>query len=159
MSDIGPIHVLVIAFPEPHLSGRILDELRVLRAEGLVRLVDVVFVQKTDDGAVVAVEVSELSDEEAATFGDLTGALVGLGEVDLDGDGVPDELDDEVWDLAETIPAGSAAAVVLLEHRWAAGLSRAVAESGGELVDDELIPPAALDEIDADFAAAVRART
>jgi hypothetical protein len=154
--DIGPIHILVLAFPEPHFSGGILAELRKLTNADHIRLVDVIFVQKDGDGAITALEVTDLTDAEAAVYGDITGALIGIGEEVVVAAASPSE--DDLWDIAEDIPAGSAAAVVMIEHRWAAGLSRAVAAAGGTLVEDEIIPVAALEEIGAEFAAAVLAR-
>lgn len=156
MPDIGPIHVLVLAFPEPHFSGRILEELRKLTNADHIRLVDVIFVEKDSDGTINALEVTDLTDAEAAVYGDITGALIGIGEEVVVAAASPSE--DDLWDIAEDIPAGSAAAVVMIEHRWAAGLSAAVAAAGGSLVEDEIIPPAALEEIGAEFAAAVLAR-
>jgi len=47
----------------------------------------------------------------------------------------------------------------MLEHTWAAGLAAAVADAGGELVEDEILSPSDLEEIGAEFAAAVIART
>lgn len=157
MPEIGPVHILVVAFPEPHFTGRIVEELRKLNASNTVRVVDAVFVEKDADGTIAALEVEDLTDEEAETLGDLAGALVGLGEAVVDAAAMPS--DDDIWDLAEDIPAGSAAAIVMLEHTWAAGLAAAVAEAGGELVDDEIISPSELEAIGADFAAEVIART
>src|SRR5690606_10346333 len=125
--SIGPLHVLVIGFDHPGFTGAALAELARLERSDVVRLVDLLFVEKSDTGDITALTVEELDPEQAAVLGDLAGAFVGLG-ADLDGDGVPDELDDEVWDIAEEIPPGSVAAVVLLEHRWAAGLRDALAE-------------------------------
>lgn len=155
--SIGPLHVLVIGFDHPNFTGAALAELGRLERSDVVRLVDLLFVAKSDDGDITALTVEELDAEQAAVLGDLAGAFVGLG-ADLDGDGVPDELDDEVWDIAEEIPPGSAAAIVLLEHRWAAGLRDALAEAGGQLLGDELIPADALGELGGGFERAVRAR-
>jgi len=155
--EIGPVHILVLVFPEPHFTGRIVEELRKLNASNTVRVVDAVFLEKDADGNIAALEVDELTDEEADTLGDLAGALVGLGEAVADAAVMPSE--DDIWDLAEDIPAGSAAAIVMLEHTWAAGLAAAVADAGGELVEDEILSPSDLEEIGAEFAAAVIART
>jgi hypothetical protein len=47
----------------------------------------------------------------------------------------------EVWFLADVIPAGTAAAVVLLEHTWAISLRDAVeAADGHDLVDTWVHP-------------------
>lgn len=157
MPDIGPIHVLVLAFPEPNFTGGILDELRKLALADHVRVIDLVFVEKTSDGEILAIEADDLTDAEAAVYGDITGALVGLGEAAVAAAASPSE--EDLWDIADDIPAGSAAAIVIIEHRWAAGLSAAVAAAGGELVEEEIISPSDLEEIGADVATAILART
>jgi uncharacterized membrane protein len=154
---IGPLHVLVIGFDHPDFTGAALDELSKLEDNDIVRLVDLLFVEKDHEGAITAIAVDDLDAERAAVLGDLAGALVGLG-ADLDGDGVPDDIDDELWDIADGIPAGSAAAVVLLEHHWAIGLRDALASAGGRLLDDELIPAEEIAALGAEFEAAVRGR-
>jgi hypothetical protein len=53
----------------------------------------------------------------------------------------------EVWDLAESIPNGSAAAIVLIEHLWAAPLRNAIARAGGVPVSDEWVHPLDLVEV------------
>jgi hypothetical protein len=153
-ADLGPVQLLVIAFAGGKFDGRILAELRCLRGHEVVRLLDLLFVFKDDDGAVFELETSDLSDEESAEYRTLVGALFGFGAGDDPGTaGRPrpaaaavarnGSLLDlaEVWFLADVIPAGTAAAVVLLEHRWAAPLRDAVeAAEGHDLVDTWVHP-------------------
>jgi hypothetical protein len=148
---------LVIGFEHPNFTGAALDELRKLENHDTVRLVDLLFVQKDHEGDITAIEVEDLPAEMAAVFGDLAGAFVGLGP-DLDGNGVPDDIEDELWDIADDIRPGSAAAIVLLEHRWAIGLRDALAEAGGVLLGDALIPAEELSSFSEEFDATVRSR-
>ena len=97
----------------------------------------------------IELETSDLSDEESAAYGELVGELFGFGAGDDRGTaGRPRPaaaavaqngslLDSaEVWFLADVIPTGTAAAVVLLEHRWAIPLRDAVeAADGHDLID------------------------
>jgi hypothetical protein len=83
----------------------------------------------------------------------LAGALVGLGAAGeeglepgaeagaetMAGGTVFDQ--EEVWEVADTIPAGSSAALALLEHRWVIPLRDAIAGAGGLTVADEWIHP------------------
>src|SRR5215213_7783189 len=120
---IGPVQLLVVSFTEPDFRGEILDELRSLRESGVVRLIDALVVQKDLDGDLAAVQWSDLSVEESEEFGATVGALLGLGlagdagmeagavagaEAGADGH-VIDEA--EVWDIADSIEPGSAAAI------------------------------------------------
>ena len=104
-----------------------------LREHEFVRIVDALVVNKDDNGHITALQVSDLTSDEAMEMGAIAGALVGLGAGDLeagaaagatagaDGHLIPDE---EAWYVADTIPNGSAAAILLLEHRWAAPFRR-----------------------------------
>lgn len=152
---VGPLHVMVFAFDEPNFTGRALAELQKLEDHDVVRLVDLLFVQKDADGNIEALEVEDLDTEAAAVFGDLAGAFI-----DLDGDGQPDDgaIDDELWDIAAEIEPGTAAAIVLLEHRWAIGLRDALHDAGGRLVGDAIVPPEELTELSEEFAAGVSQR-
>ena len=150
----GPVQLLVIAFANGKFDGRVLEELRRLRERDAVRLLDLLFVRKDGDGAVTELETSDLSDREAAEYGALVGELFGSGSGDDRGaagrpppaaaavDQNGSLLDPaEVWFLADVIPAGTAAAVVLLEHLWAIPLRDAVeAAAGHDLVDTWVHP-------------------
>ncbi len=132
--QMGPVQMMVLGFAEPDFTGTIVAELNRLRNEDLVRIVDALVVNKDDDGEITAVQVSDLTPDEAMEMGAIAGALIGLGEGDeeaaiegailgaeegADGHLIPD---DEVWYAADVIPNGSAAAIVLIEHLWAVPL-------------------------------------
>lgn len=150
--DLGPVQMLVVGFEDGKFEGRILEELRSLREHDIIRLVDLLFVSKDEAGEVVAVEHSDLSQDEAMEFGALAGALFGLGadgeegaEVGAVAGALAAEdgsiLDDEVWYLADAIPAGTSAAIALLEHRWAIPLRDAIGDAGGQTLADEWVHP------------------
>ncbi|HJZ38434.1 MAG TPA: hypothetical protein VJ204_19345 [Solirubrobacterales bacterium] len=149
----GPVQLLVIAFANGKFDGRVLEELRRLREHDVVGLLDLLFVVKDDDGEVFELELSDLSAEESAECGALVRALFGSTGEDEGTAGRPRPtaatvaqngslLDlSEAWFLADVIPAGTAAAVVLLEHRWAIPLRDAVeAAEGHDLVDTWVHP-------------------
>src|SRR2546423_15583153 len=77
--EFGPVQMLVVGFEHGKFEGEILAELKRLREQDIIRLVDLLFVNKDDDGVITAVELSDLSQEESMEFGALAGALVGLG--------------------------------------------------------------------------------
>jgi uncharacterized membrane protein len=156
---VGPVQLLVIAFEEPQFRGEIIEELERLRAHDLIRLIDVLVVQKDLDGSVTAVQASDLSIGEAEELGATIGALIGLGlggengmeagviagtEEGSDGHLIPDS---EMYDVADSIPPGSAAALALIEHRWAAPLRDAIARAGGVPVSDGWVHPLDLLEV------------
>ncbi len=150
---IGPVQMLVLGFAEPEFTGRIAGELDKLREHEFVRIVDALVVRKDDDGDVTALQVSDLSTDEAMEFGAIAGALIGLGAGDVeagaeagalegaDGHVLPDE---DLWFAADAIPPGSAAAVLLIEHLWAIPLRDSIVAAGGTALVDEWIHPADL---------------
>ncbi|HYJ54554.1 MAG TPA: hypothetical protein VEX40_03335 [Mycobacterium sp.] len=151
---IGPVQLIVLGFPEPNFHGQITDELERLRKSGTVNVVDALAVHKDADGDIEVMHLSNLSDEEAVELGTKVGALIGLG-VDGDrgmaqgavagaaaaADGIQIYTDEDAWDVLEEIPNGTAAALVLLEHRWAIPLRDAIASAGGFRISDGFISP------------------
>ena len=161
---IGPVQLLVVAFDEPNFTGAIVEELNRLRANDLIRLLDVLVVAKDLDGSVTAAQVSDLSVGEAEEMGALIGALIGVGfdgedgmeagallgaEAGADGHLIPDS---EMYDVADSIAPGSAAALALIEHVWAGPLRDAIASAGGTPVSDSWVHP--LDLVDIGLIAA-----
>jgi uncharacterized membrane protein len=150
---MGPVQMLVLGFEEGNFTGEIMEEVRRLREHDVIRLVDLMFVTKDEDGSIDAALASDLSQDEAEEFGAIIGALVGFGMAGEEGaeagaeagiealeDGhVFDE--DEVWYVADTIPPGSSAAIALIEHRWAIPLREAIIRAGGVALADEWVHP------------------
>jgi uncharacterized membrane protein len=155
MEEFGPVQVLVVGFQDGKFTGEILDELRRLREHDVVRLVDLLFVTKDEDGNVTSAEHSDLTEEESAELGAIAGALVGWGAEGEEGlekgaeagavaGAVASEegmLGQEVWYVADAIPDGGSAAIALIEHRWAIPLRDAILRAGGLPVADEWVHP------------------
>ena len=152
----GPVQILVVGFDHPEFKGDIRAELERLRENDVVRLIDLIVVRKDDDGNIEKLQQSDLSQEELEDFGAIVGALIGIG---ADGDegatagavlGAAAMEDGHVFDAENTwyvddaIPPGTAAAVALLEHRWAIGLRDAIQNAGGFHLADAWIHPADL---------------
>jgi uncharacterized membrane protein len=151
---IGPVQLVVLGFPRPNFHGRIIEELERLRASDTVRVIDALAVHKDAGGAIEVAHLSNISDEEAVELGSKIGALIGLG---IDGDegmasgavvgawaaadGIEMFSDEDAWDVLDDIPDGSAAALLLLEHRWAIPLRDAIAATGGFRLSDAFISP------------------
>ena len=151
---IGPVQLLVLGFSHPDFQGEVLAELQRLRDNDLVRVIDALAVFKDAEGTVTQMRGTQLSGEEIAEFGGVVGALIGLGaageegavagaelgaEVAHERGGVFDE--DEAWDALAEIPEDTAAALILVEHRWAIPLRDAVARAGGFRLASEFISP------------------
>ncbi len=151
---IGPVQLVVLGFNQPDFKGEILAEFDRLKENDVVRVIDGLAVHKDAEGEVTTIKRSDLGGNEAAEFGAVVGALIGLGAAGLEGakagaeagaaaaqQGV-DIFDEEaVWDVIDDIPHDSAAAVILLEHRWAIPLRDAIRRAGGFHVADGFVHP------------------
>ena len=144
---MGPVQLLVVGFEGGELNGEILAELDRLREDDVVRLIDLAFVRKDDNGNVEKILRSDLSPEEAEAFGAIVGALIGFGAAGDEGASpsrTSHVFDEDVWYVDDAIPNGTAAAVALLEHRWAIPLRDGIRRAGGFHLADAWIHPADL---------------
>ena len=167
---IGPVQLVVLGFPDPDFHGTIIAELERLRENDIVRVIDALAVHKDPDGGIEVAQLSNISDDEAVELGSKVGALIGLGIEGEDGmaagavagaeaaaDGIEMFSDEDAWDVLSEIPDGTAAALLLLEHRWAIPLRDAIATAGGFRLADNFISP--LDLIGIGLVTADEART
>jgi uncharacterized membrane protein len=149
--DIGPVQLLVIGFENGHFDERIQAELRRLRSEDAIRLLDLLFVRKHSDGQVERLQASDLSANEVEEFGSLVGALIGAGAAGNAGAQAGAEagaiaaedghLLDDVWYVDDVLPPGMSVGIALIEHRWAIGLRDAISDGGGMLLADAWVHP------------------
>ena len=126
--ELGPVQILVLGFENLTLQDGIVSELGRLRKLEIVRLVDMVVVTKTANGDLAGVNASDLNETESAQFRGMAAALVGLesaAEGMQAGVRAGSEVaeargflgDERTWSVADAIPPGHLAIVVLLEHR------------------------------------------
>ena len=151
---IGPIQLVVLGFNQPDFNGEIMAEFDYLKDSDVVRVIDGLLVRKDAKGEITTIKRSDLSGKEAAEFGAVVGALIGLGAAGIEGaeagaevgaaateEGVDIFDKEEIWDVVDEIPNDSAAALILLEHRWAIGLRDSIRRAGGFHVADAWIHP------------------
>ena len=165
---IGPVQLLIVGFAGGEFKGEIASVLADLRERDVIRLIDMGFVRKDEDGLITMIEHSDLSQDETIEFGATVGALIGMGAAGEEGAeagaiaGAEAALDhgmieDQVWYIADEIPEGTAAAIALIEHRWAIRLRDAIGNAGGVPLADSWLHPAdliAIGMVAADEAAA-----
>ena len=141
---IGPVQLIVLGFEHPDFRGEIAAELERLSQTDAVRVIDALAVYKDADGELEVAHLSNVPDEQAAEFGRVVGALIGLDVEDepAAGAGNGNELSEEdAWDVLDDIPRDSAAALLLIEHHWAVPLRDAIARAGGFRIADGFISP------------------
>ena len=131
-----PLQVIALSFSRgAGAEDRILAEVDRLRGRGVLRLLDMLFVGKSQDGTVERLTIGD--DED---FGSLLAAVVPVAN---GGPAVPAPTDDPAafdragaWALADSLQPGTAVAFLLVEHHWAAPLFDAIAETGGTLIGE-----------------------
>lgn len=126
---LGPLEYLVVGFEGNRFTGRILAELRAAREKGIIRVVDLLVLKKDEDGNITAMELSDLSKEEAEQFAPLAGDILGLL--------APEDIEQ----VARDIPNNCSAGLLLFEHTWAIGLKEAIRDSGGLALAGGLVAP------------------
>ncbi len=163
---LGPLQLVVIGFDEPALDGSILAELNAIRDKGLIRLVDALGVHKDDEGAIWSVEVSDLSEDEAMLAGAAIGALIGLGAGGAEGaeagavEGALAAMErsafgispENIVEIADQIPTGGAALLMLVEHAWLIPLRNAIRAQGGIVIANDFLSMESLIGIGAELA-------
>ena len=131
----GPLEYVVIGFDGNRFTGEILPKLIEVEQQGCVRVVDLVFLSKDEGGDLTVMEISDLSEEDAAAYEPLVKEFHGLLTAE------------DVATIAADLPENTSAAVALFEHRWAMGLQWAVKAAGGQMLDSGFVHPEAQVEV------------
>jgi hypothetical protein len=125
---IGPVSCAVFGFPGSNFKGAIAPALADLVDKGTIRVLDLVFAIKDEQGDVAVVELQDLDDEQKATWAGLTDEPSGLlTEEDVDA-------------ISDALEPGDAAAMLIWEDVWAGPFAQAVRNADGELIMLERIP-------------------
>jgi hypothetical protein len=127
--EMGPIDYLLVEWPGRQPNGEVAPHLVDLVERGLIRILDLVFIAKDEDGTVAGIELADVGSEvpELAIF---EGASSGLLS------------DEDVSEAGGVLEPGTSAALLVFENTWAAPFVGAVRRSGGELVASGRIPAA-----------------
>jgi hypothetical protein len=128
MEEIGPVEYMIVSFPGNRFTGEIAPALGKLVESNTIRIIDLAFVGKDEDGSVAAFELSDV-DEDVRR---------GLDALGLEATGLLGE--EDLMDAAADLEPGSSAAMLLWEDIWAAELASALRGAGGELVAIGRIP-------------------
>jgi Family of unknown function (DUF6325) len=132
LEELGPIDYVVLEWPGAYPdAGEVQPLLLDLVDRGVIRILDIAFLTKDQDGSVSAVEVGDLK-QVAAAFAEFEGASSGLlGFEDLQ-------------EVAAALEPDTSAAVLVWENRWAAPVAAALRRSGGQLVASGRLPVQAI---------------
>ena len=136
-----PLEYALIEFEDAKFSGKIIPELLDLAARGIVRFVDVVFIEKQEDGSTRTLELNDLDPETYEMFVPLGEHVSNLFT------------NDDLQIAASKLPDQSAAVLFLWENLWVADLRKAIGDAGGRLVERVQIAPEVLEQFQQELAA------
>jgi hypothetical protein len=137
LDEMGPIDYVLIEWPGRQPKGEAAPYLVDLVDRGIIRILDLAFITKGEDGAVAGLEISEVGEqvEEMKVF---EGASSGLLS------------DEDAAEAAEALEPGTSAALLVYENRWAGPFAAAVRRNGGVLIDNQRITvPELMEALDA----------
>jgi Family of unknown function (DUF6325) len=143
LDSLGPVDYIVVEFPPgaSNFTGEMAKELLALVDSGTIRVIDVLILTKDEDGAVDAMELSDI--DELGPLQALEAQLASL------------LAEEDVAHLAAAMDPGSTAGVLIWENLWAAPFASAARHSGGQLIATGRIPiQAIIASIEADEASA-----
>ena len=129
--ELGPIDYLLVEWPGRQPQGEVAPELLKLVESGTIRVLDLAFITKAEDGTVAGIEIDELGEygEQIEMFAEASSGMLDQ---------------DDLTEAAEALEPGTAAALLVFENSWAAGFASAVRRSGGQLVASGRIPTQAV---------------
>ncbi len=127
LEEMGPIDYVLVEWRGKQPTGEAVPHLIDLVDRGLIRIIDLAFIAKGEDGSVVGVDIAEVGGEvtEFAVFEGASSGLLG---------------DDDIERAAGVLEPGTSAALLVYENAWAAPFASAVRRGGGELVASGRIP-------------------
>jgi Family of unknown function (DUF6325) len=140
--ELGPIDYLVVEWPrgkEP--DGKGLKALVDLTDRGIIRVLDLAFVRKDEDGTMAGLAIGDFDADGKLDLAQFEGASSGmLGQDDYD-------------EAGAALEPGASAAILVYENTWAAPFATALRKNGAQLVANGRIPVnaiiSALDELEA----------
>src|SRR5947208_12557639 len=132
LDELGPVDYVVVEFPADtqNFTGEMAAELVKLVDSGTIRVIDILILDKNEDGSVEATELADI--EELGEMQSLEAELAELLAAE------------DVDHLAAAMEPGSTAGVLIWENLWAARFAAAARHSGGQLIATGRIPMQAI---------------
>ncbi|KLK88075.1 hypothetical protein SZ63_03120 [Methanoculleus sediminis] len=131
--SLGPVEYMVIEFPGNQFKGEIIPALREVVDKGVIRIIDLVFVRKDEQGNVSVMELKELQKDAADAFAPLAREASTLFA------------EEDVAKVSDIVENNSSVALLLFEHVWATRFRDAVLAADGRLIAGERIPKELVD--------------
>jgi uncharacterized membrane protein len=154
---IGPLQIALVLLDDRSRIKLISQALMAVRRKGIIRVVDMLYIIRDQDGNLQSKQTSDLTDVEKADYGVVLRGLLEMRatrETDASVNALANSFaltgndfgltPADVQRIAEQVPMGGSALLVLFEHTWAIELKEAIITAGGEVVAQGLLAPSAL---------------
>jgi hypothetical protein len=128
LDEMGPIDYLVVEFPGSRMTGEGLPLLVDLVERGIIRILDLLFIKREEDGSVAGIAIADFDHDGVLDLAVFEGASSGMLH------------QDDVDEVASLLKPGSSAGILVYENVWAAPFAAALRRGGGELVASGRIP-------------------
>jgi hypothetical protein len=126
--EIGPVDYLIVMWPAGSApNGEGLAQLGNLSERGLIRVLDLVFVRKEQDGTMTGLALTDIDHDGSLDLVQFQAASSLLGQEDYD-------------EAGAALEPGASAAILIYENTWAAPFVAAVRKTGAEVVAGGRIP-------------------
>lgn len=135
MIPVGPVELLVAKFPGNKFTGELAPELTRLVESGLINVIDLVFIHKDPDGVTHIIELGDLPEDEAAPYSQFAS-----DHEDVFGD-------DDFLRFAALLEPNSSAGLLIFENAWAATFAQGLRNAGAEVILNERIPHAVIEDL------------
>lgn len=136
----GPIDFLALEFKGNQFKGEIMPALLELVNKDIVRVIDLVIVQKDADGKVTMREMQQMDPSTVAIFDPIKAQITGIIQLE------------DIQMIGEKVENNTTAAIMLFENLWAIKFKEAVMNASGRVVMQERIPNEIVEETMAKFA-------
>ena len=127
LDEMGPIDFILVEWPGKQPTGEAAPYLVDLVERGIIRVLDLAFITKAEDGSVAGMDIKDVGEqvEEMKVFEGASSGVLG---------------DEDIEKAAAALEPGTSAALLVYENRWAGPFASAVRRSGGQLVASGRIP-------------------
>ena len=173
MAVLGPIQYVVFGVRTEEQQKEVAQRMRSLSEKGTIRLIDLAYIRKAEDGTLQPGRLTGLSEEEQRKFGTVARALIGMGAAmeyartggefgtgafaDQDFGEPVQEIKERIYEAAQDLPPGAACAIALIEHRWLLEVKDNLQKQGVVILTQGLVRPRSLLMLGAELQAAEQA--
>jgi uncharacterized membrane protein len=132
---VGPLEFIAIEFPGNQFKGEIMPALMNLVNKDLIRIIDLVFIKKDQNGKVSSFELNEMDKDTARLFSPIIKEVKNM------------ITQDDIQKVGDSLNSNSSAGLLLFEHTWTTNFIAAVKNARGRLIVDYRIPQEVVEKV------------